>query len=1226
MADDPRLQHLLDELLDSHATPEEVCAGCPELLPQVRARWRELGRLRAELDALFPTSMGPNASPPAPPPGEADLPQVPGYRVEGVLGHGGVGVVYRAWHLGLQRPVALKMLLAGAQAPAADRERFRREAEAVAALRHPHVVQIYDVGEAEGRPYFTMELVEGGSLADRIRGVPQPARPAAELVATLASAVEAAHQAGIVHRDLKPGNILLRRKSEFRIPKSEGKGKSETGNPKPEGNEKSEIRNPQPDTPAVSDLENSGLGFPSDFGFRISDLDCKISDFGLARRLDGGAGLTLSGTPVGTPSYMAPEQARGESQAIGPATDVYALGAILYELLTGRPPFRSDTASATLLQVVREEPVPPARLNPRVPRDLQTVCLKCLQKEPPRRYATAADVAADLGRFLRGEPVRARPVGAAERAWKWARRRPALAGLLAAVGLLVAAGVVGAWLLYRQHALAEAHQAQTDQKVQGLLERARGMLDEGWPAADLPRVAQATDLASRAEDVAREDGAGAAVRREAEAFRGHAAGTLQRLQNDRALLEALEEALGAHQPFAHFDKKARWSLVLAQPDVDDGYARAFRRWGLDVDSTPEEESAARLGAEPDPVVQEVIAALDGWMVLRLRHRPGADWRRLFRLAERLDGSDRRRQLRGILIQGVPPRAADVAALLGPGVPWPALGGLGPGNARRALRGLRAELDSRAEPSPTLVLFAFACADVGDFASAEEVLRRAAAARPQEVLLLAALAILLERQGPPRTAESIGYFRAAYGRSRHQGLALGRALAVAGKPVEAEELLRELARHAPYGHHAWIPMCLGVALLGQSRYGEAQAALEESLRLRPDWPPALVNLAYALALQEKYGPAEAACRKAIALDPGLPEAYTNLGGVLVEQGKYEEAEAASRKAIALRPDTPNAWNGVGSALYGQGKPKEAETAFRKAIEVDPRHFLAHCNLGTALFAQGKHREAEPAFRAAVALDPGDGDVYVNLGATLVQQKKYAAAEAALRKAVGLKPEDGRAYRNLGYALLRQAKLEEAAAALRKVGELLPADSAVRQHARKLGEVCAECVALEARFAAILRGTDRLADGSGQLHFAQLCLFKKHHAAAARFYLTAFAAEPRLAEGVLSYRYEAATAAALAGCGQGTDADELDDTERARWRRQALEWLRQDLASWDQVLHQEGAQAIVRLEQTMRNWQADGDLAGLREVDALAKLAPDERAEWIALWKEVADLLRRAEAPR
>ena len=370
MADNTRVLALLEEMLDSGRTAEEVCRNDPELLREVRRRWRSFRQIDDEVAALFPdsdTQRNPDAIHPSAAHGE--LPQIPGYRLEAILGTGGMGIVYQAWHLHLNRPVALKMLLAGAHAPPADRERFQREAEAVAALQHSNIVQIYDVDEVDDRPYFTMELVEAGSLADRIRGIPQPARQSAVLVSMLADAIHVAHQAGIVHRDLKPGNILLT----------------------------------ADDTP-------------------------KITDFGLARWLDGSTGLTLSGALVGTPSYMAPEQARGDKGAIGPASDVYALGAILYELLTGRPPFRSDTASATLHQVANEEPVPPRRLNPRVPRDLQTICLKCLRKEPHRRYASAQALAEDLRRFERGEPIQARPVGPVERTVRWVRRRPALAG------------------------------------------------------------------------------------------------------------------------------------------------------------------------------------------------------------------------------------------------------------------------------------------------------------------------------------------------------------------------------------------------------------------------------------------------------------------------------------------------------------------------------------------------------------------------------------------------------------------------------------------------------------------------------------------------------------------------------------------------------------------------------------------------------------------------------
>lgn len=333
------------------------------------------------------------------------LPEVSGYEILGLLGRGGMGVVYRARQLGLGRTVALKMILTGLQAGPKDLARFRAEAAALARLQHPNIVQIYDVGEAGSRPFFVFEFVAGGSLAQYLQGKPQPVRPAAQLVDTLARAVHVAHANGVIHRDLKPANILLREERED----------------------------------ARGDPQEAWSLSP-----RLASLTPKITDFGLAK-CDGGdgeglglRGHTVTGDLLGTPNYMAPEQAMVPRQPVGPAADVYALGAILYELLTGRPPFTGETPLATVLQVLNNEPVPVTSLRPNVPLDLETICLKCLRKEPRRRYSSALELAEDLQRFLRGEPIRARPIRATERLWHWVRRHPTAAGLLAA-GLLAPA-------------------------------------------------------------------------------------------------------------------------------------------------------------------------------------------------------------------------------------------------------------------------------------------------------------------------------------------------------------------------------------------------------------------------------------------------------------------------------------------------------------------------------------------------------------------------------------------------------------------------------------------------------------------------------------------------------------------------------------------------------------------------------------------------------------------
>ncbi len=367
---------------------------------------------------------------------------LPGYELLGELGRGGMGVVYKARQVALDRVVAVKMILAGTHAGAEERVRFRREAEAAARLHHPHVVQIYEVGEAEGRPYLALEYVDGGSLDRRTAGTPQPAAAAARLVETLARAIHYAHERGVVHRDLKPSNVLL----------------------------------------AACDLAAGAKP-------QAAEEVPKITDFGLAKRLDGGAGPTQSGDLLGTPSYMAPEQAEGKSGTTGPATDVYGLGAILYELLTGRPPFKAANALETLLQVRSEEPVPPGQLQPHCPRDLATVCLKCLHKEPRRRYGSALALADDLRRFLDGKPIRARPVGAAERALKWARRHPATAAWVGLVVLLTAVGfgAVTWYALRAEDRRREAEEARDEARALLYHQRVAGAFRE-WQACSLEQA------------------------------------------------------------------------------------------------------------------------------------------------------------------------------------------------------------------------------------------------------------------------------------------------------------------------------------------------------------------------------------------------------------------------------------------------------------------------------------------------------------------------------------------------------------------------------------------------------------------------------------------------------------------------------------------------------------------------------------------------------------------
>lgn len=533
------VRRLVLNAIEDGSTVEDVCRDHPRLVIDVRRQWERMRLVEGQLDALFSPSAAEDGDDPAPV--EEVLPQVPGYEIECLLGRGGMGAVYKARHVSLNRTVAIKIPLAGALATPMERQRHQREARAIAALEHPNIITVYDVGEVESRPFFTMEFVDGQHLGAHLAGRPQPAREAASLVATLADAVHRAHLAGILHRDLKPANVLIAR----------------DGTP-------------------------------------------KITDFGLSRHVGGDATATVSGFQFGTPSYMAPEQASGLSSAQSSSVDTYALGAILYEMLTGRPPFRGESALETVRQVVEEEPAPPSHLNPRVPRDLETVCMTCLRKEPQRRYPSADALAKDLRRFLDGEPIQARAVGSLERVVRWGRRHPARAALVAVIVCALLAGVgVGFWVQHVQNvrdgeaALREGRARQAIETAVALSNELR--TNERWiEARHVLDDAHAHVPEAHSDDLAR-------------------------------LLADADEHLGAAQ---ELDEIRRRYPECNENGFDyrpaaEAYARTFARLGFGDDV--QLETAAR-AVSSSPLREQLLIALDNaaFVARAFNHRPGVD--------------------------------------------------------------------------------------------------------------------------------------------------------------------------------------------------------------------------------------------------------------------------------------------------------------------------------------------------------------------------------------------------------------------------------------------------------------------------------------------------------------------------------------------------------------------------------------------------------------------------
>ncbi len=881
MAVDPRVHELLDELCDSGCTPEQVCAASPELLPEVRRRWLQMCAVKVDLDALLPapgSDAGPGALTSVPWQTGDELPQIPGYDVEALLGRGGMGLVYKARHLRLNRLVALKMLITGAYAGPHERARFQREAEAAASLRHANIVQVHDVGDHQGWPYFTMELLEGGSLSRALAGTPQPARQAAALVATLAEAVQEAHRGGIVHRDLKPANILL-----------------------------------------------TAEGTP------------KVADFGLARHFDGEPAVTLSGTRLGTPSYMAPEQVIGKAGTIGPAADIYALGALLYELLAGRPPFRGETAAETERQILNHEPVSPARLNPKVPRDLETICLKCLSKEPQRRYGSAAALADDLTRFKEGRPIQARPLGWGGRLWRWGRRNPTAAALLAtalaSMGLLSAGGV---WLA-QQRARFDAEMrndvvtalAQADSLREGFhFREARKLLEQ---ARQRLRPAGPDDLQTQVDQA----------------------------RADLELVEELDKArLQTNAPV-----KGRFEMRWAEPL----YAKAFANAGL---GEPGDDSAAVAARVRDSAVRaDIVAALDDWASTSL-DPARREW--LLAVARGTDPDPLRDRLR-----------------------QPELWRDGPALTKLIQETRLVEKVRADELSPHLAV-TLSRILLQNHQEAEPLLTAAHARHRQDFWLNFQLGWTL--CGSRRSDEALGYFRAAMALRPDAAPAyrgVGASLFNMGRVDEAIGYFQQALDMAPdyaAAHHD-----IGSALGEKRRLDEAIDHFREAIRLRPE-RSAQTHISLATALQKKGRLDEAIdqFQEAIRLDPRMSAtAHTGLGAAMYFKGRLDDAISHAQEAIRLDPKgSAQAHITLGASLNANGRPDDAIGHFQVAVRLNPNLAPAHFNLGVVLRDKGRLDEAIGHFELGLGLDPN-----LAVARRWLFTCRYDAACALVRPAAG-----------------------------------------------------------------------------------------------------------------------------------------------------------------------------------------------------------------------------------
>jgi tetratricopeptide (TPR) repeat protein/tRNA A-37 threonylcarbamoyl transferase component Bud32 len=1104
MSKQSRVMQILEQMLDSKATPEQACADCPELLPFVKKRLAQMEGVEQKINSIFPTTGSNGTGPPTRP--LRRRPEIPGYAVGEVLGRGAVGVVYKARHMKLNRDVALKMLLSGDYASATELKRFMREAQSIASLRHANFVQVYDIGDLDGCPYFTMEFVDGGSLAQLLGGVPLPSARAATLMITLAEAMQAAHAGGVMHRDLKPSNILL-----------------------------------------------------------MQDGTPKISDFGLARQLEGKSDLTHSGDRVGTPCYMAPEQAKGQSGAVGPPSDVYSLGAILYEAFTGRPPFQGETPGETERQLLIADPVSPSRLNGKVPRDLETICLKCLHKDPERRYSSAGALADDLRRYGKGEAIMARPIGALERGRKWILRHAAISvSIVGTLVLLLAVTSAGIWSFTQRAAAARTLEEDLLQ-VESL--EAKSQWDDARLVQERVRARLSADTS-------------ATLRSRAE-------------QNDKDLatvarLGAISRALSG-----------RWGLTNSKfqnlLNNSSQYESAFRDAGLGTPAEPAEAVAARIRSKN--IKTALLDALYDWV-----------------------GSADDQHLHKWILQ--------VAMMADPAPTQWAERAKDPKTWRS-----KAALVEVLETAP---------ANPGCLRLTTTVADRLQALGGDGISYLKKL----QRQHP-------GDFRTNY----------TLALACINAHQLADALRFTQAADALSQDYPILNNNLGAELLKDGRKEEAIEQFTIATEFDPTSARFKLNLAAALSEGGHYDESVDAYRRAFSLgaDHDFSTAWyaVSLDGV----GQVDEAVDVFSKLVIKTPHIIQAIYSPLPNFIRKGRAEKMRAAWQQGLEAgttDAGDYIGYPEFCLYLDKEKEYHEACSMLLSnfSTTANPRLAEV---IGRTILlrpateDQTRMAAAliDRALHADLSAQEAWTKPYFQFSEALLEyrqghfQASLTILDANVRKILGPCPymliamsqsrlGNTAEAEHALETGMMLfnwspsnaverdswlyhalrheAESTILSC-LPAFAAGNYQPRNNDERFCLTGYCQDKSLNLTSAQLYKDAFAADPEMSGSKYAdYRYRAACAAALAGCGKGKDAGTLSIAERKQWRSQALVWMKSDLGEYEHSFT-DAVRTRLILRTALTSWRSNPDLAEVRDPGNLQSLDPEEREQWSAFWKRV-----------
>jgi tetratricopeptide (TPR) repeat protein len=1145
------------------------------------------------------------------------------YKLIEEIGEGGMGTVWMAQQTEpVKRAVAVKLIKQGMDSKQVL-ARFEAERQALALMDHPNIARVLDGGATEsGRPYFVMELVKGMPITkycDEHRLTP---KQRLELFVPVCQAVQHAHQKGIIHRDIKPSNVLV--------------------------------------------AQYDGRPVP------------KVIDFGVAKaagqQLTDKTLMTGFGAVVGTLEYMSPEQAELNQLDIDTRSDIYSLGVVLYELLTGSTPLDrkrlKQAAFAEALRIIREEEPPkpstrlsgskdslpsisaqrhmePAKLTKLVRGELDWIVMKALDKDRNRRYETANGFAMDVQRYLADEVVEARPPSAAYRLTKFIRRNPLPLALAGLVALLLLGGAAFAWYTDQQASARRTSEARLEGERAAEARHKEQQARQGVDA----NLKLATELRRQYRFAA----AAAALAQAVELARGGAPDRLaevEQARRDLAFVVRLDDIRYRKWIWiAEEGGRGRFNEPSAAPE----YRQAFVERGLDLTALDPAEAAQRLGASA--VKAELVPAVDDWALWE--PEPGLR-RRLLDIARRADGGPWLDRLRDPAVRNDRGAVEKLAADADPErTPVAALSVLAELMKRQGLNAAPL-LTAARTAHPADFELAFCLSQLQDRSEdGQEIgpLEAARALRPENYAVWINLGHALWVKG--QLDEAIACFQKAIaldpkyaiahtnlgnalcGKGQldeaiacyHKAIALdpkdatphynlGTALKAKGQLDEAIACFQKVIALDP--KYAQAHNNLGNALKAKGQVEEAIACFQKAIALKPKLAPAHTNLGHALFDKGQLDEAIACFQKAIALDPKGATAHYNLGNALCGKGQLDEAIACWRTAIVLDPKYAAAHCNLGAALHGKGKVDEAITCYRKAIALDPKLAQAHNNLGNALKAKGQLDEAIACYHKAIALDPKYAKAHNNLGVALIAKGQLDEAIACYHKAIALDPMDAQAHGALGQALLQQGRYAEAKDASARALALLPEKHPLRARVSRQVQDCERLLKLEERLPRLLRGEDQAGSARECLDLMRMCQAKRLHAAAARFAAEAFAADPKLASNPPpGLRYNAACSAALAAAGQGEDAAKLEDAARAKLRGQALDWLKADVSAWGQLLDSGPPQARATLVRTLSNWQKDADLAGLRDAAALARLPADEQKAFAQLWADVAALRKKAE---